>query len=148
MAGTSIRYGFDASPISMHLARLAVLSANQFAEVRRDIGEYFKGDIQDNLDGQKLFDGKPMEQSEAAIGRAGKTLIDKHHLYDSYTFQLEGAGLAIGSNSVYAAIHHFGGETGRKGHRFTLPARPVMGMGERQERRVGDLLIAELRALQ
>ena len=148
MSGINIRYGFDASPISMHLTRLALLGANRFTEARRDIGEYMKGDIQDNLDGQKLFDGKPMQQSQAAIDRAGKTLIDKHHLYDSYTFQLEGAGLAIGSNSVYAAIHHFGGETGRKGHRFTLPARPVMGIGERQERRIGDLLIAELRALQ
>jgi phage virion morphogenesis protein len=148
MAGTSIRYGFDASPISLHLARLAVLGANQFAEVRRDIGEYFKGDIQDNLDGQKLFDGKPMEQSEAAIGRAGKTLIKNGHLRDNYNYQLEGTGVAIGNPLVYAAIHHFGGETGRKGHRFTLPARPVMGMGERQERRIGDMLIAELRALQ
>lgn len=147
MAGTSIRYGFDSSPISMHLARLAVLGANQFAEVRRDIGEYFKGDIQDNFDRQRLFDGKPMQQSQAAIDRAGKTLKHKGHLYGSYTFQLEGAGLAIGSNSIYAAIHHFGGETGR-GHKTKLPARPVMGVGPRQERRIGDFMVQAIEAMQ
>jgi phage gpG-like protein len=33
-------------------------------------------------------------------------------------------------------------------HRVTLPARPVMGVTERQEQRLGDFLIAEIRSLQ
>ena len=57
------------------------------------------------------------------------------------------AQLAWGSALVYAAIHHFGGETG-KGHKVKLPARPVMGIGQRQESRITDLLIAEIRSLQ
>ena len=50
----------------------------------------------------------------------------------------------IGSDLVYAAIHHFGGETGRRGHRFTLPARPVLGIGPKQEMALGSFLIAEI----
>lgn len=134
------------APMLAHLARLS--ARREWTSARREIGEYLVGDIQDNFDQQKLFDGSPMPQSKAAIARAGKTLIDKHHLYDSYVYQLARGGVVWGSNKVYAAIHHFGGETGRPGHRFTMTARPVMGMGERQERRVGDYLVEAVKALQ
>ncbi len=144
MSGASISFGFDDAPIRRHLALLALLDSRGFDGVRREIGEYLKADIQDNLDGQKQFDGTPLQQSQAAIARRGKTLIDRHHLYDSYNYQLVQGGVEIGSPLEYAAIHHFGGETGRPGHRFTLPARPVMGIGQRQEVALGDFLIAEI----
>lgn len=131
------------------LAHLARLSARrEWASARREIGEYLVGDIQDNFDHQKLYDGSPMPQSKAAIARAGKTLIDKHHLYDSYVYQLARGGVALGSNKAYAAIHHFGGETGRPGHRFTMKARPVMGVGARQERRIGEYLVEAIEVMQ
>jgi phage virion morphogenesis protein len=141
----ALHFGFDDGPIRRHLALLSILDRKGFDGARREIGEMLLGDVQDNLDEQKLADGSPMPQSKAAIARQGKTLIDKHQLYDSYTQQLTGDnGVEIGSTSVYAAIHHFGGETGRKGHRFTLPARPVLGVGPAQERAIGDFLIAEI----
>lgn len=152
MTGVAITAGFDDGPIRRHLARLAILDARGFDSVRREIGEYLLGEVQDNLDGQRLADGSPMPQSQAAIDRQGKTLIDRHHLYDSYTYQLAGSGAAagveVGSSSVYAAIHHFGGETGRRGHRFNMLARPVLGIGVAQEARLGDFLIAEIRRAQ
>lgn len=148
MTAPVLRVGFDAAPITRHLARLALLDPSRYDGVRREIGEYMLGEVQDALDGQKLFDGQAMPQSAAAIARKGKTLIAKHHLYDSYTYQLVGAGLEIGSPLAYAAIHHFGGETGRPGHRFTMTARPVLGMSADQERQLGDLLIADIEAAQ
>ncbi|MBY0237080.1 MAG: phage virion morphogenesis protein [Burkholderiaceae bacterium] len=148
MAGTVLRAGFNDSAIARHLAVLAVMDAKRFDSTRREIGEYFVGEVQDALDGQMLFDGTAMPQSQAAKDRAGKTLIRKHHLYDSYVYQLVGGGVEIGSDKVYAAIHHFGGETGRKGHRFTMVARPVLGMTDRSERRIGDMLIKDIQAAQ
>jgi phage gpG-like protein len=147
MSGVAMRAGFDDSRITRHLAMLAIMDARGFEGIKREIGDYLVGEIQDNLDGQKLNDGTPMPQSKAAIARKGKTLIRKHHLYDSYVYQLTAGGLELGSSLVYAAIHHFGGETGRMGHRFTLPARPVMGINDRQERRLGDFLISEIQKL-
>lgn len=144
MSGVALRFGFNDAPITRHLALLALLDARAFDSVRREIGEYLVGDVQDHLDGQTLFDGSDMPQSQAAIARQGKTLIDKHHLYDSYVYQLAGLGLEVGSNSAYAAIHHFGGETGRTGHRFTMVARPVLGVADAQERKLGDFFIAEI----
>lgn len=151
MAGTVLTAGFDDSAITRHLAMLAIMDARRFDGARREIGEYLLGEIQDNLDGQKLFDGRAMPQSKAAIARKGKTLIRKHHLYDSYVYQLEGGGVVWGSALVYAAVHHFGGDRAIQSNRGPvqpLPALPVMGIGERQERRIGDLLIAEIRSIQ
>lgn len=148
MSGITLRAGFDDNAITRHLARLALLDQQGFDGVRREIGEFMVGDIQDNLDGQTLFDGSPMPQSKAAIARKGKTLIDRHHLYDSYVYQLAGTGLEVGSAMVYAAIHHAGGETGRMGHRFTMQARPVMGIGPSQEAAIGNFLIAEIQKAQ
>jgi phage virion morphogenesis protein len=144
--GGAMRAGFDNGVITRHLARLAIADSQGFNAARREIGETLLGDVQDNLDGQKLFDGSAMPQSKAAIKRSGKTLIKKHHLYDSYVYQLEAGGVAVGSNRAYARIHHFGGSTGRGG-RTRIDARPVMGMGARQERAIGDVLIAEIARL-
>jgi phage gpG-like protein len=163
MSGVALRLGFDDGPIRAHLARLSILDRRGFDSARREIGEFMVGDIQDNLDGQRLADGSPMPQSKAARtgegrtgrerrkgkivgkGKPGKTLIDSHLLYDSYVYQLDGRlGLEVGSEMVYAAIHHFGGETGRRNARFTLPPRPVMGFGAAQERQLGDILIADI----
>ena len=147
-APIGIRAGFATPQIAQHLMALAIQDASGWDGVRREIGAYLVGEVQDNLDGQKLADGSPMPQSKAAIARDGKTLIDKHHLYDSYVFQLVAGGVEVGSALAYAAIHHFGGETGRTGHRFTLPARPVLGIGPAQEARIGDFLIAQIQRSQ
>ena len=148
MSGVALTFGFDNSPIRRHLALLALTDARGFDATRREIGEYMLGEVQDNLDHQKLADGGPMPQSKAAIHRKGKTLIDKHHLYDSYTHQMAPGGVEVGSALAYAAIHHFGGETGRKGHRFVLPPRPVLGLGAAREAKIGDYLIAGIQRTQ
>lgn len=146
MTGTALSMKFEDGPLRSHLARLS--ARQEWTKARREIGEYMKADIQDNLDGQKLFDGGAMPQSKAAIERKGKTLIKDHHLYDSYTFNLKQGGLEVGSNSAYASIHHFGGETGRPGHRFHMAARPVMGVAIRQELQIGYLVSQAIRDIE
>jgi len=147
MSGTQLRAGFSNDLIRLHLARLAIANAEGYTTAREDIGEYLVGEVQDNLDGQKLYDGSAMPQSKAAIKRPGKTLIDKHHLYDSYVFQLAPGAVEIGSALVYAAIHHFGGKTGRKG-KTNIIARPVLGVAAKQEARIGDILLNAVGAIQ
>lgn len=159
MSGTSLQMTFGGGPLVRHLARLA--ARQEWTKARREIGEFMRGDIQDNLDGQKLFDGRPMPQSKAAIQRRGKTLIKDHHLYDSYTYNLVRGGLEVGSDKVYAAIQHFGGQTrahvinARPGSALKTPfglfksvyhpgskiaARPVMGIAIRQELQIGYIV--------
>lgn len=146
MTGTALTIKFEDGPLVSHLARLS--ARQEWTTARREIGEFMVGDIQDNLDGQKLFDGGAMPQSKAAIERKGKTLIKDHHLYDSYVFQLARGGVEVGSAKAYAAIHHFGGETGGSGHRFQMLARPVMGIAVRQELQLGYLLIQAIKDIE
>lgn len=146
MSGTALEMRFEDGPLVRHLARLS--ARQEWTKARREIGEYMRGDIQDNLDGQKLFDGSAMPQSKAAIERKGKTLIKDHHLYDSYTFNLTRGGVEVGSAKVYAAIHHFGGETGRPGHRFHMIARPVMGIATRQALQIGYIVTQALKDIE
>lgn len=145
LAGVSVR--FEDAQMKAHLARLTARQDAYTDKVRRQIGSFMLGEIQDNLDGQKLFDGSPMPQSQAAIARRGKTLIKSHALYDSYIYQLPPGGIEVGSNKVYARIHHYGGQAGRSGKTKIL-ARPVLGIADRQERRIGDFLIAAVKALE
>ena len=144
---SGIAYTFDAAPIFKHLGGLERLNAGHFASVRREIGEYMLGNVQDNFDGQRLFDGSAMPPSKAAARRAGKTLIDKHNLYDSYVYQLNNSGVEIGSALIYSAIHHFGGKTGR-GQKTNITPRPVLGVSATQEKALGDFMIAEIGRLQ
>lgn len=139
---TSITFGDNA--LRRHLARLAADDARAFEGARREIGEYLVGQIQDNFHAQRLADGSPMPPSDAAAARSGKTLLDKGHLRDSYVYQLTASGLEVGSAKVYAAIHHFGGQTGRGGRTYIVP-RPVMGIDSRQEREIGDILLDAIR---
>lgn len=133
IARPAITTKFDSSRIAQHLAALDRLDATKYDAARREIGEYMLGNVQDNFGTPVCLTARPPPQSKAAQGRtttwkannrskgrvkgavraAGKTLIDKHHLYDSYVYQLTPRGVEIGSALVYAAIHHFGGETGR-----------------------------------
>jgi len=144
MNGVSLRWQFDDEPLRAHLERLA---QEQFVRVRQDIGEYMVGQIQDRFDEQRLWDGTAMSQSKAAIARQGQTLIENRLLYQSYVYQLVSKGVTVGSNLAYAAIHHFGGDTGR-GHRTHIEARPVLGVNDLDERVIGNKLVNALKDMQ
>ena len=161
---SGIVYGFDAAPIFKHLGGLERLNAGHFASVRREIGEYMVGNVLDNIRDQKLFDGSAMPQSKSAVDRTpkwqrnnkklgrvkgevrgdhDKTLLKDGHLRDSYVYQLNNAGVEIGSALIYSAIHHFGGQAGR-GLKTKIIARPILGVSAAQEKALGDFMIAEI----
>lgn len=145
MAG--VVYRFDNGPVLRHMGRLALLGRKNFEAAKREIGEYFKGEIQRSILGQRLFDGSPMPKSKVAIKEDRKTLWDDGLLFKDYNYQLTPDSVELGSQKVYAAIHHFGGKAGR-GHKVTLPARPVMGMTPAHEHEIGDILIDSIRRAQ
>jgi len=57
---------------------------------------------------------------------------------NSVSWKATARSVEVGTNKVYAAIHQFGGEAGRKSKRVTIPARPYL--------LVQDEDIAEIRA--
>lgn len=146
MSGVTVSISYQDELLHRHLQALIAADGSHWDDARRDIGDYLIGEIQDNFDDQRLASGAPMPPSAAADKRDGKTLIEHHHLYDSYVYQLTAEGVEVGSGSPYAAIHHFGGLTGR-GHRTRIIPRPVLGIGPEQEQQIGDILINAIRRL-
>ena len=55
----------------------------------------------------------------------GRILQDTGQLAASITTSHDSHSAMIGTNKVYAAIHQFGGKTGRD-HKVTMPARPFL----------------------
>ncbi len=94
---------------------------------------------EDNFDseswgGQKWKQSKRAAKEETTAQRRGKTLQLSGQLAASITTQSGNNFARIGTNKVYAAIHHLGGQAGR-GHRTTIPMRrylPIDGSGELQ----------------
>ena len=142
--GVMIQWDFNNEPL---LERLAQLAETDLTDLHSGIGAYLIGEIQDRFSSGTLWDGSKMEQSAAAEARGGQTLIDTHVLYDSYVWQSNGQNIEWGSDSAYAAIHHYGGRAGRKVGRMgplpgiTLPARPVLGVNAENEREIGDMIL-------
>ncbi|MEY4427640.1 MAG: hypothetical protein RLZZ182_329 [Pseudomonadota bacterium] len=145
--GVSLTFDSGARSLERHLALMAATGGALSEGLRREMGEYLLGQVQDRFDEQRLVDGSAMPQSAAAIERTGKTLIDRHHLYDSYTYNVLPAGVEVGSNSVYARIHHYGGQAGRAGAVDVL-ARPVLGTTTADEEHLGALVLEELQRMQ
>lgn len=165
--GVRLNVRFNDASFTAHLASLVNTEREGFKALRREVGAYLLGQVQDNLDNQKLYDGTDMPRSQASEGgvfykriqsgkRKGKlrkvtvkprkTLIDTRDLYRSYTYNLIGkAGLEVGADSKYAAIHHFGGETGKPGARFEMTKRPVLGLTAKDHAYIGDLMLQEIR---
>lgn len=132
-----IQWEFDNDPLLNHLAQLEQVN---FDVVAAGIGAYLIGEIQDRFSGQRLWDGSAMPQSAAARARGGQTLIDSHNLLDSYVWQAAGGGsVEVGSDSPYAAIHHWGGDAGRH-HATHIDPRPVLGVNADDEQAIGQLI--------
>lgn len=103
-----------------------------------EVGEILDSSIQDSFRQGGRYSGNPDEfrggsqkwtKSKRAEEQSGQTLLDKGQLAASITYFANDAGVIIGSNRVYGAIHHFGGQTGRD-HAVTLPARPWLVVQE------------------
>lgn len=71
-----------------------------------------------------------------------KVLTQTGTLSSSFTVSADATGATVGTNLVYAAVHNFGGVTGRN-HASKMPERrfmPVDGAGELERGVRGDIL--------
>ena len=105
------------------------LSGGDMSPVFDEIGSSIATSILDRFERQRGPDGEPWTPSLRAEQENGQTLTDSAHLRQSITWNATGDGVEIGTNKVYAAIHQFGGQAGRR-HSVTLPPRPFLGLSD------------------
>jgi phage virion morphogenesis protein len=108
-------------------------------------------------------DGNPWPMSVRAVMQGGRTMTDTARLVQSLTHIASDAGVEVGTNVVYAAVHQTGGTIRARasaGLRFrvngswvakqevTLPKRAFLGLDEDDEKEIaaiaGDWLMKPL----
>ena len=119
------------SALNAALARLAAVLANPSAAMDQ-IGRYLVASTLRRFERERAPDGSPWLKSARALAEGGQTLTDTGRLRGSIAHTVTDGGRAVevGSKVLYAAIHQFGGRAGR-GRRVTLPARPYLGIDDR-----------------
>lgn len=115
-------------------------------EILDDIGAWLDGDVTERFMQELAPDGTKWQQSEAARTGKGRdpekpglTLTNTRDLAGSVTHNAENGELEHGLGEVYAAIHHFGGEAGRN-KSVKLPARPIIGIEQKQAAVIVDMV--------
>lgn len=148
MNGLSLSYRIEDSPARALFERLGHVDTRPMFD---DIGAYLVSYTTKRFLLGVGPDGTPWTPSRRALGDRdgiGKTLVDRGHLRDSITHQvfLDGSGVQVGSDMVYAAIHQFGGDAGRN-HAVHLPARPFLGINGEDEAEIDRIVANHMRAV-
>lgn len=135
MAGVFIDISGNALP---RLSQIATTS-ERATDVLDDIGAFLDMDVTTRFLREMTPEGRKWEQSQAAKDRGGLTLTDTRSLAGSVTHNVSYNTLVHGLGEKYAAIHHFGGETGRNKN-VKLTARPILGIAAIQEAEINELI--------
>ena len=104
-----------------HLQKIGKTAKN-LTPLHRHIGNILQNSIEQSFESEASPFGKswiPSKKTE------GKTLTKSGDLSGGFTTDADSTGVSVGTNLVYAAIHQFGGQAGRK-RSVTLPARPFL----------------------
>ena len=122
-----LTFNLDADMAKATLAALRD-KMKSMAPVLKTIGQVLRTSIQKNFE----EGGRPtgwVKLSPATVGKKrmgeGKILIDTARLKISIKPAVFADRVEIGTNVIYAAIHHFGGYAGR-GQKVRIPTRPFM----------------------
>ena len=131
MAGQGGGVVVDTVALDGALARLAAVLSHP-DDIMDRIGRYLVASTYRRFERERAPDGTPWLKSARAVAEGNRTLTDTGRLRGSIVHTLTdgGHGVEVGSNVVYAAIHQFGGLAGR-GRRSRFPARPYLGIDER-----------------
>lgn len=138
-----IKISVDSSDLERGLSQLLQNVQNR-RPMMTSVATELQSMTEDNFESES-WGGQKWKQSQRAANESGKTLQKTGQLAASLTTQASNDFARIGSNKVYAAIHHLGGQAGR-GHKVSLPARPYLpidGSGNLQsggEKRILDIV--------
>lgn len=140
MAGATISVDIrDFEDMREKLARLEDLGANP-EPMLGEIGGSLETSTRLRFERGEAPDGTPWLTSIRVRREGGQTLVKSTRLRDSITHEVVGDTVEVGTNVIYAGIHQFGGEAGRKSRRVTIPARPYLGIDADDRREIGRIV--------
>jgi phage virion morphogenesis protein len=156
MSGLNLELDFRGLGFTRELMRLQK-KGKKLQTVLDTIGQYLVSDTQSKFIDNKIkpetkksgyknvveiVNGKKVRKK---IEIKGQTLLERGHLMQSITHHVSSDNaLEVGSNVVYAAIHQFGGDTGRY-HSAHIPPRPYLEFSEKNRAQIKKILINYLK---
>ena len=123
------------------IRRLSRLEGFAMAELADDAGAILESSTRDRFDTKLAPDGTPWEPWSEAYDETRNhgvhsLLVEEGGLRDSIASYSSGAEVEVGSNLIYAAHHHFGGDEIGSG----IPARPFLGISDQDESDLRELV--------
>lgn len=112
-----------------------------------DLGAILKSSTRERVATEKTSpDGEPWTPWSEAYDEtrnhdAHSLLVSEGNLLDSIQNYSTGTTIKVGSNLVYAAIHHFGGEDVDS----AIPARPYLGLSAEDEEEIRALVLDDVK---
>ena len=122
-------------------ATLVALSAKMknMAPALKTVGQVIRTSIQKNFESGGRPQGwirlSPATQKKR---RGSKILVDTARLKNSIKVQASSDKVVVGTNVIYAAIQHFGGQAGR-GRKVRIPARPFMMIQDEDWKEINEV---------
>jgi len=121
--------------LGRHFAESSIMEAlgDDVARWSRDRITSRKNTAPDQSIWASLHPATRKRKAAKGFGHQG-TLMQTGSLWSSIVSQpgAEENSVQVGSRMPYAAIHQYGGKAGR-GHKVTIPARPYLGLSEKQK---------------
>jgi phage virion morphogenesis protein len=142
---TGIRITLEGADEAIGALKEAAAKAQKPRDLYEAVGELLLTSTDRRFELEITPDGSPWPPSIRAMMSSGKTLTDIGTLRGSMVAEASDTGVAVGSNTIYAAIHQLGGtikSKTSKGLRFriggnwitkqsvTIPARPFLGLND------------------
>lgn len=130
-----IEIKIDTAKLTAALKRLAA-KGHDLSPAMRQAAGIMADAVEENFEQE----GRPKWKSLAAStlrqrakeGSTGKILQRSGNLAKFITRHSDATSAIVGTNTVYAGIHQFGGKAGR-GHKAEIPARPFLKLGNDDE---------------
>lgn len=140
MSGFTYTISVEDDEITHGMAGLIGKMENM-AAFHKSVGEHMLNSTEDNFDNEIAPDGTPwVHHAPATVasrlrrnGNAELTILrESGALAGSFNYEADDAQVEIGTPTIYAAIHHFGGAAGRN-QSVDIPARPILGISSDDE---------------
>ncbi len=157
MSSIQVEVAGDYSALLKEIARLENVDTE---EAMAAIGEGLRESTVRRFDTSTAPDGKKWKTSIRVKEKGGKTLLNRANLRNSIHTEYDATGMAVGTNSIYAATHQFGDPhrviRAKKKKRLkfqvngqwvspkkvavNIPARPFLGISEEDDQDIRSIL--------
>jgi len=145
MAGAKIQISTQGAQAVSDVLTQLIKNANNLAPALGNVGEHLMLTHRDHFDEQRSPDGTPWQALSPDYAKSKKKNKDKilrlnDILRDTFAYNIGDESLEFGTNLIYAAIQHYGGASDMPPSLAAIPARPLIGLSDDDEKEVIEIL--------